>query len=70
MDTCDACKTTWNVGSNLFSQWRYESEEIWLKKRRVAFSYKEVEPIYKEVELINPEYTNVEPGEYTDDVPF
>lgn len=41
---CMEHKTKWCAGSNLFSSWRYESEEIWEENARILEDYQEVEP--------------------------
>jgi hypothetical protein len=28
---CTNCMTTWEIGSNLFSSWKYEDKEIWTR---------------------------------------
>ena len=43
---CDEHKTAWPIGSNLFSSWREENEEIWEKNRNMLDrEYKFVEPL-------------------------
>ena len=42
---CDEHKTTWCVGSNLFSSWREQSEEVWEENARRLSEYIEVEPL-------------------------
>jgi hypothetical protein len=42
---CETHKTKWYVGSNLYSNWQYQSEKIWLENARVLESYTEVEPV-------------------------
>ena len=39
-------KTKWCVGSNLFSAWRYMSEEEQNRQRRELTEFTEVEPWY------------------------
>lgn len=46
---CDAHKTKWHVGSNLFSSWHDETEEGWLKNEYRLSQFMEVEPIYPEL---------------------
>lgn len=42
---CDAHKTAWRVGSNLFSDWKDESEEVWARNAQMLESYREVTPL-------------------------
>ena len=42
---CDAHKTKWNVGSNLFSCWRRQDEEIWQQNFKMLEEYREVEAL-------------------------
>ena len=42
---CDEHKTTWFVGSNLFSSWREQSQEVWEENARQLSEYKDVEPL-------------------------
>lgn len=42
---CDAHKTCWCVGANLFSSWRYEDEATWGDNARRYSDYMRVEPI-------------------------
>jgi uncharacterized protein YeaO (DUF488 family) len=37
---CDVCKIKWLIGSNLFSSWRYESEETWIANSKHIKDYK------------------------------
>ncbi len=41
---CHAHKKRWRVGWNLFSDWRYESEEVWRENAERIGDYEEVEP--------------------------
>ena len=45
---CDAHKTKWCEGSNLFSGWRDETEADWQRNADVLAGCREVEPIYPE----------------------
>ena len=42
---CDAHKTKWDVGSNLFSCWRRQDEEIWERNFKMLADYREVEAL-------------------------
>ena len=42
---CDTHKTKWWVGSNLFSCWRRQDEEIWERNRVMLEEYCEVESL-------------------------
>ena len=43
---CDRHKTRWRAGSNLFSGWRGENEETWLRNRLLLSGYMwVVEPV-------------------------
>ena len=42
---CDRHKTTWCVGSNLFSGWRDEDEATWERNRLKLAEYMTVEPM-------------------------
>ena len=43
---CDEHKTAWPIGSNLFSSWREENEEIWENNKNLLDrEYKFVEPL-------------------------
>ncbi len=43
---CNRHKTKWLVGSNLFSSWRDEDEDIWRQNRFKLAEYMTVEPIH------------------------
>ena len=43
---CDTHKTKWYVGSNLFSCWRRQNEEIWQRNRVMLEEYKGVERLW------------------------
>jgi hypothetical protein len=43
---CDEHKVRWHVGSNLFTSWHGEDEEIWEKNARILSEYEEVEPVH------------------------
>ena len=47
---CDKCKTVWYVGSNLFSGWREENQEIWDKNVKEHAQYEEIDPILNSIE--------------------
>ena len=40
---CDAHRTRWCAGSNLFSGWRTEDETLWTENARRIESYREVD---------------------------
>ena len=52
---CHRHKTKWNLGSNIFSSWRDESEEVWLKNEYRLANYRTVEP-YFDPRWIDPEW--------------
>lgn len=43
---CLAHKTRWCVGSNLFSSWRYETEDDWRRNRAMLAGFREVAPVF------------------------
>lgn len=43
---CHQHKACWSIGSNLFSRWRDENEEIWAKNEELLNPYEVVEPIF------------------------
>ncbi len=45
---CHRHKTKWHVGSNLFSGWRDEIEEVWRLNRFRLAEYMTVEPVMPE----------------------
>ena len=45
---CDGHKTKWCIGSNLFSSWRDESEDVWRENEYRLANYMMVKPIYPE----------------------
>ena len=47
---CHEHKKRWPVGSNLFSGWKEETQEEWLRNEKLLLTYEEVEP------LLNPKY--------------
>jgi hypothetical protein len=46
--TCDKHKTVWYIGSNLFSAWQDESDEIWQGNKIRYSNYRSVKPIFPE----------------------
>ncbi len=42
--SCDEHKVKWRVGSNLFSAWRDETEEVWKQNAADLENFKEVKP--------------------------
>ncbi len=45
---CDAHRTKWLVGENLFSAWRDETEADWQRNAEKLAGHREVKPIYPE----------------------
>ena len=45
---CDTHKTTWCIGSNLFSSWHDETEADWQRNEKLLASYSIVKPVYPE----------------------
>ena len=45
---CDRHKTKWRIGENLFSSWRDEGEEVWLRNQYRLLNYMSVSPVYTE----------------------
>ena len=43
---CDRHKTKWRAGSNLFSSWREEDDEVWQLNRFRLAEYMTVSPIH------------------------
>jgi hypothetical protein len=39
---CDKCKIKWYWGSNLFSSWKEENEDVWAKNRKKIKNYEEI----------------------------
>ena len=52
---CDRHKTKWHVGSNLFSSWRDETEEDWLRNEYRLENYLSVDPVYPKPAREEPE---------------
>jgi hypothetical protein len=50
---CHNHKTKWRTGSNLFSAWLEENEEIWVKNTERISEYTEVEPVYDPKQRMN-----------------
>ena len=46
---CHEHKKCWLRGENLFSSWRYETEEDWERNYQLIKDYEEVEPLTKEL---------------------
>jgi len=44
---CDRHKTKWYIGSNLFSCWKDETEEMWLRNADELANYQEVKPWHR-----------------------
>ena len=47
---CDAHRLYWYIGSNLFSCWRYETEEHWAANHDLLSGYREVEEHHKDTQ--------------------
>jgi hypothetical protein len=45
---CHAHRTKWFIGSNLFSSWREEDEETWVRNSALLANYEEVEPTMRQ----------------------
>ena len=43
---CHAHKVQWSIGMNLFSSWRHETEEDWMRNADLLSGYQEVEPVH------------------------
>ena len=41
---CHEHRVRWFIGANLFSSWKYESEEIWQKNAKLIEDYADVKP--------------------------
>jgi hypothetical protein len=44
--TCGHCRTYWQLGENLFSGWRYESEADWNSTREFIEAAREIQPVH------------------------
>jgi hypothetical protein len=44
LGTCDTHRVYWEIGGNLFSDWKDENEEIWESNRQLIRSYTKVKP--------------------------
>lgn len=42
---CGKHETQWTVGSNLFSSWKRETPDVWLRNAEKLCGYREVEPL-------------------------
>lgn len=45
---CLEHRTTWHVGSGLFSSWKEENDEVWERNRRILSKHRLVEPLPEE----------------------
>jgi hypothetical protein len=45
---CHRHKTKWHIGSNLFSSWKDESEQDWLRNEYRLATYRTVKPVLVE----------------------
>jgi hypothetical protein len=50
---CDEHETKWCIGSNLFSSWHDETEDVWQQNSILLSSYREVQPVYPIDDLLN-----------------
>lgn len=48
---CETHKVKWNVGSNLFSSWRHESESDWQANRMILANFRGVSPRYRRLAI-------------------
>jgi len=53
---CYNHKKRWHIGSNLFSDWRHETEEIWQKNHEKIKDYNEISGHEWFENLFKPEY--------------
>ncbi len=44
---CDTHRTKWLAGANLFSMWREEDEDIWLRNRYRLSEFMQVQPVLR-----------------------
>jgi len=47
---CSDHKTKWYIGSNMFSAWRFESEDVWKENSQLLQEFTEVEAIPEDPE--------------------
>lgn len=72
---CDRHKTKWYIGSNLFSCWKEETPETWLKNQDKLAYHREVKPLRRssqsefEEGTLAPESGDPLP-ELDNDIPF
>ena len=50
---CNRHQVKWFMGSNLFSDWRHETEEDWLRNRYKLDRYMTVEPVIPEPQAVD-----------------
>ncbi|MGO6706004.1 hypothetical protein [Rhizobium leguminosarum] len=43
---CHTHKVRWSIGTNLFSGWRYETEEDWERNSKLLSAYEDVAPFF------------------------
>lgn len=48
---CKEHKVYWPIGGNLFSNWRFENMETWVRNSTLLSQYTEVEPAYTWAEV-------------------
>jgi hypothetical protein len=48
---CSQHKTTWWIGSNLFSNWQNETKEQWDSNSKLLAGYKKVKPAYPDARV-------------------
>lgn len=48
---CHRCKTTWRLGSNLYSTWWHDTEDDWRRNHELLKTYTVVEPLILKEDL-------------------
>lgn len=48
---CEKHRTRWCIGSNLFSSWRHENEDIWKRNRETLDGYTNVDPVTPDLSI-------------------
>ena len=48
---CERDQVCWSLGSNLFSSWRYETEDLWHRNAETLERCEQVEPWWRHQEL-------------------
>lgn len=70
---CHKHKKRWNVGSNLFSSWHNENEQIWKKNWKKISKYDEItgdEWMHNKIEIIEKKYILKKLDELPESPPF